>query len=103
MFKVVKRPRYRYISFFHANSFRNITDTRQIFKNKKNFYRRYRDLSIFCMIAVYLLSIVDAYVDAELSSFDISKDLGLQVEPAIFNFGRRRGEAAVGIQCNLNF
>ena len=76
---------------------------KEIFKNKKNFYRRYRDLSIFCMIAVYLLSIVDAYVDAELSSFDISKDLGLQVEPAIFNFGRRRGEAAVGIQCNLNF
>ena len=76
---------------------------KEIFKNKKNFYRRYRDLSIFCMIAVYLVSIVDAYVDAELSSFDISKDLGLQVEPAIFNFGRRRGEAAVGIQCNLNF
>lgn len=76
---------------------------KEIFKNKKNFYRRYRDLSIFCMIAVYLVSIVDAYVDAELSSFDISKDLGLQVEPAIFNFGKRRGEAAVGIQCNLNF
>ena len=76
---------------------------KEIFKNKKNFYRRYRDLSIFAMIAVYLVSIVDAYVDAELSSFDISKDLGLHVEPAVFNFGRNRGGASVGIQCNLNF
>ena len=49
---------------------------KEIFKNKKNYYRKYRDMSIFAMIAVYLLSVVDAYVDAELSSFDISKDLG---------------------------
>ena len=76
---------------------------KEIFKNKKNYYRKYRDMSIFAMIAVYLLSVVDAYVDAELSSFDISKDLGLRIEPAIFDFGGRRREASVGIQCNLNF
>lgn len=75
----------------------------EIFKNKKNYYRRYRDMSIFAMIGVYLLSVVDAYVDAELSSFDISRDLSLQVEPTIFNFGGRRQEASVGIQCNINF
>ncbi len=76
---------------------------KEIFKNKKNYYRKYRDMSIFAMIAVYLLSVVDAYVDAELSSFDISKDLGLQIEPSVFNFGGRRRESSVGIQCNLNF
>lgn len=76
---------------------------KEIFKNKKNYYRKYRDMSIFAMIAVYLLSVVDAYVDAELSSFDISKDLGLRIEPAVFNFGGRRREASVGVQCNLNF
>ena len=68
---------------------------KEIFKN--------RDMSIFAMIAVYLLSVVDAYVDAELSSFDISKDLGLRIEPAVFNFGGRGREASVGVQCNLNF
>ena len=76
---------------------------KEIFKNKKNYYRKYRDMSIFAMIAVYLLSVVDAYVDAELSSFDISKDFGLRIEPAVFNFGGRGREASVGVQCNLNF
>lgn len=76
---------------------------KEIFKNKKNYYRKYRDMSVFAMIAVYLLSVVDAYVDAELSSFDISKDLGLHIEPAVFKFGNRGHDASVGVQCNLNF
>ena len=52
-----------------------------MFKRKKDFYRRYRDLSIFFMVGVYILSVVDAYVDAELSTFDISKDLSMQWKP----------------------
>lgn len=76
---------------------------KEIFKNKKNFYRKYRDMSIFAMIGVYLLSVVDAYVDAELSSFDISEDLGLSVEPAVFGHDGRGRAASVGVQCTLNF
>ena len=80
-----------------------------LFRRKKNYFRRYRDLSIFCMIGVYLLSIVDAYVDAELSSFDISKDLTMKVHPAVINDYRRgtRGSGmngnSYGLQCSLNF
>ena len=76
---------------------------KDIFKNKKNYYRKYRDMSIFAMIGVYLLSVVDAYVDAELSSFDISEDLGLRVEPTFFNMNGRKTNSSVGIQCTLNF
>lgn len=76
---------------------------KDIFKNKKNYYRKYRDMSIFAMVAVYLLSVVDAYVDAELSSFDISKDLGLTIEPAVFNSSSKKTNSTVGIQCKLNF
>lgn len=77
---------------------------KEIFKNKKNFYRKYRDLSIFCMVGVYLLSVVDAYVDAELSSFDISKDLGLKIEPTIMNNGNSlKNSTSVGLQCRFNF
>lgn len=76
---------------------------KEIFKNKKNYYRKYRDMSIFAMIGVYLLSVVDAYVDAELSSFDISEDLGLHIEPTIFNTSGRSRNSSVGIQCTLNF
>ncbi len=73
-----------------------------IFKKKKDYYRRYRDLSIFCFIGVYILSVIDAYVDAELSNFDISKDLGLKVEPAVINNGHNR-KSSVGLQCSLRF
>lgn len=77
---------------------------KEIFKNKKNFYRKYRDLSIFCMVGVYLLSVVDAYVDAELSSFDISKDLGIKIEPTIMNNGQSlKGQTSLGLQCRFNF
>lgn len=76
-----------------------------LFKKRKDFYRRYRDLSIFCFIGVYVLSVIDAYVDAELSDFDISKDLGLQlnIEPVIFNDGRGRLPNTIGLQCSLKF
>ncbi len=47
-------------------------------------YRRYRDISIVVTIAVYALSLVDAYVDAQLFDFDISPDLTLNVEPCIY-------------------
>ena len=76
----------------------------EIFRKRKDLYRRQRDLSIFAFIGVYLLSVIDAYVDAELSDFDISKDLGLKIEPVIFNDGRNKiGCNAIGLQCSLKF
>lgn len=76
---------------------------KELFRKRKDVYRRQRDLSIFCFIGVYLLSVIDAYVDAELSDFDISKDLGLKVEPAVFNNGKSRDYNSVGLQCSLKF
>lgn len=54
---------------------------KDVFKQRKDKYRRYRDLSIFAFAGMYLISAIDAYVDAELSHFDISPDLSLRVEP----------------------
>lgn len=82
---------------------------KDLFKRKKNYYRRYRDLSMFCMIGVYALSIIDAYVDAEMSSFDISEDLSFQVNPAVINdkhsVMRAQGinSNSYGLQCSLSF
>ena len=75
----------------------------KIFKRKKDRYRRYRDLSIFAFVAVYLVSVVDAYVDAQLSSIDITKDLSLKVEPAVFESTTRQNNRSVGLQCSFNF
>lgn len=77
-----------------------------LFRRRKDYYRRYRDLSVFCLIAVYALSVIDAYVDASLSEFDISQDLSFKVEPAIINNGSSLNplkSSSVGIQCSINF
>jgi len=82
---------------------------KDLFKRKKDYYRRYRDLSMFCMIGVYALSILDAYVDAELSSFDINKDLSLKVRPSVItskdNLASRPSMMpnSYGVQCSISF
>ena len=79
---------------------------KEIFKSRKDKYRRWRDLSFFVMIGVYALSVIDAYVDAELSEFDISKDLSIKVSPTIIpnQIGGNPLQAqSVGINCSLNF
>ena len=79
---------------------------KDIFKKRKDKFRRWRDLSFFVMVGVYALSVIDAYVDAELSVFDISDDLSLRVEPTIINnhsSGNPFDASSVGLQCSLSF
>jgi hypothetical protein len=95
-----------YISMlpFGYNVTANTERLKTLFKNKKNYFRRYRDLSGFCIIGVYLLSVVDAYVDAELSVFDISRDLSLKMGPTVIpNSNGRLNSSALGLRCQLNF
>ena len=79
---------------------------KEIFKKRRDKFRRWRDLSFFVLCGVYALSVIDAYVDAELSVFDISKDLSLRVEPAFLDNHTSRNplnSSAIGLQCSLNF
>ncbi len=79
---------------------------KDIFKKRKDKFRRWRDLSFFVLLGVYALSVIDAYVDAELSNFDISKDLSLKVEPTILNnrsSSNPLDSSSLGLQCSLNF
>ena len=78
----------------------------EIFRKRKDRYRRWRDLSVFSLIGVYALSIIDAYVDASLSDFDISKDLSMHIQPTIINNqlnSNPLNSGAIGLQCSLNF
>ena len=77
-----------------------------IFKSRKDKYRRWRDMSFFVMLGVYAISVIDAYVDAELSQFDISRDLSLKVEPAVLpnhSGGNWLEAQSLGVSCTLNF
>ena len=77
-----------------------------IFKSKKDTFRRFRDLSIFAFGGVYLLSVIDAYVDAELSTFELSRDLSLHLQPTMIEtqrFDMHHRNMMPGVQCVLNF
>jgi hypothetical protein len=58
------------------------------------------------MVGVYAISVIDAYVDAELSAFDLSKDLSLKVRPTVIGSGASMNPltaSAVGVNCSLEF
>jgi hypothetical protein len=78
-----------------------------IFKNKKDHFRKYRDMSIFAYAGVYLISVLDAFVDAELSTFDISRDLSLQLEPAVIHTGvptlHHQRQSSYGLSLNIRY
>ena len=85
----------------------NIERYKEIFRKRKDRFRRWRDMSMFVMIGVYALSVIDAYVDASLSEFDISDDLSLRFEPTMLNNESRARNpfrsSALGLQCSLTF
>ena len=80
------------------------TQLTEMIRKRKDTYRRYRDLSIFAFIGVYLISVVDAYVDAELSNFDIGPDLSMRIEPTVINTSAPSlSKRNVGVQCSFCF
>lgn len=75
-----------YDQFMHLGAKIDASNTeyyKDVFRRRKDKFRRWRDLSLFVMLGVYALSVVDAYVDAHLAQFDISDDLSLRLEPAV--------------------
>ncbi len=98
-----------YNKFLHLGA--TITDSNkarytEIFRQRKDRYRRWRDMGMFVMIGIYALSVIDAYVDASLSEFDISDDLTLRIEPTVLNNQRSSNpfsNSSLGLQCSLTF
>ncbi|WP_226390271.1 DUF5683 domain-containing protein [Penaeicola halotolerans] len=61
------------------NPFPNLNE--QGLRRNVDYWRRNRDLLYVVSFVVYVFNIVDANVDAHLSSFDLSDDLSLRFEP----------------------
>ncbi len=76
-----------YMNFFPPNTDEDSLNKdwlKSVLKNRKDYYRRNRDLCIICMVGVYLVAIIDAYVDAQLAHFDISPDLTMDISPGFY-------------------
>ena len=94
-----------YMNFFPPNTKEEDLDKSwltNVMKSRKDYYRRNRDLCIICMVGVYLLCMVDAYVDASLAHFDISPDLSMDWAPTmIVEPGRAKPQ--LGLTWALSF
>lgn len=71
--------------------------------NLKSFYEQYRrnrDLSIILSIGYYAITLVEAYVNAQLFDFDISPDLSMRIQPALLQnvYGKTN---SAGLQFSL--
>jgi len=74
---------------------------KDVFRQRKNKYRRWRDMSIFSFAGMYIVAAIDAYVDAELSHFDITPDLSMSVQPNILI--DHKGTPTAGFSLAINF
>lgn len=72
----------------------------EVARANRNVSRRNREYLTILTILVYALNIVDAAVDAHLKDFDLSDDLSLNLEPAMFNF---QAQQAIGVTLTLSF
>ena len=94
-----------YMNFFPPTTSEGDLDKtwlQNILKSRKDFYRRNRDLCIICIAALYFLCMLDAYVDASLAHFDISPDLSMDVQPAMFINPVNR-KPSLGLNWAFNF
>jgi TM2 domain-containing membrane protein YozV len=77
-------------------------------KSRRDNARRNRDLCIIVTAGAYLLSVVEAHVDAHMKDFDISDDLAMRVEPTLIDLSdyyseNNFGYPGVGMALRVNF
>ena len=64
-----------------VGEFPNTSD--ESLRSIKNAYRRNRDLAIIGTVAVYLVQVADAHIDAHMQAYDITDNLSMEVHPQI--------------------
>ena len=70
----------------------------------RNAYRRNRDLAIIGTVAVYLVQVADAHIDAHMQAYDISDNLTMRIEPCITQSPSPSGISNnIGLNLTMNF
>lgn len=85
---VTNSPNASYLQFIRARDKVGYVESHRsylekAFQSRKNTYRNNRDYCVVGMLGVYLVSLVDAYVDAALYHFDVSPELDACNNPSM--------------------
>ena len=86
---------------YTVETFGGISYYTSALKTVQDSYRRSRDLSILGSAVFYSLTLVDAYVDAQLFDFDISPDISLRLNPVLTPVSSTQF-GSLGVQCKIN-
>ncbi len=83
-----------------VDDYPNYTDAQ--LKELADYHRKYRDLNVILTGLIYTINIVDAYVDAHLTTFDVSDDLSMAVFPSI-SIAAHRKKPSVAVTLAFTF
>ncbi len=96
---VHNRPAYTF-DYYSTRTGLDYTTVNQL-SSQRDTYRRFRDFAIAGSIALYAISILDAYVDAHLSTFSLSPDLSMVLKPVFISYNS--ATFAPGLSLSLKF
>ncbi|HXB12089.1 MAG TPA: DUF5683 domain-containing protein [Bacteroidia bacterium] len=70
----------------------------------RDYYLRYIDLSIIGGAVMYLLNVIDAEVDAQFYTFNVSDDISMRISPSLnTNYAFGRSELEPGVSLVMKF
>lgn len=74
---------YQHYKDLYSESTQGGANGNQQYYNLREFYRKERDRFGWYFLLLYIANLVDAYVDANLSDFEISDDVSLRLVPGL--------------------
>ncbi len=90
----------RYVDSTKADPFPGQILSQSYLNTEIEAHRKRLELSVIVMAGIYVIQIVEAAVDAHLSTFDVSEDLSLHLSPRVEQFG---GQTYTTAQLTLKF
>ncbi len=97
-----KDTAYAFNYYFPSSSDTYTYTSRADLETQEQHFRKFRDLTVILTALFYTLNIADAYVDAHLSTFDVSDNLSMNVLPSI-NFISANQKPSAGLTLSFKF
>jgi len=91
---------FRYVDSTAVDPFPGQILSQNYLNTEIEAHRKRLELSVIVMVGIYAIQIVEAAVDAHLSSFDVSDNLSLKIRPNVQRFGNTHYASA---SLTLNF